>query len=86
MYRNDPTSVNGPHVCIKEGALTVKRSSSSLLLSVPAIKSRATLGDRAFIFAAPKLWNSLPSELREIKSIATFKRHLKTYLFKLAYI
>ena len=45
-----------------------------------------TLGDQAFWAAAPKLWNSLPQELREEHRIGTFKKKLKTYLFKKAYI
>ena len=56
-----------------------------MLLEVPTIKSKTTLGDRSFAMAAPKLWNTLPTELRRIQSVATFKCHLKTYLFKLAY-
>ena len=60
------------------------KSTYSLLLQVPRIKSQ-TLGDRSFAMAAPKLWNGLPRDLRETKSLVTFKRHLKTYFFKLAY-
>ena len=61
------------------------RSADSLFLSVPHINTKKTLGDRAFTIAAPKLWNSLPVELRQINSIFAFKRQLKTYLFQLAY-
>ena len=35
------------------------RSSKELLLKRPTIRSLATLGDRAFEVAAPKLWNAL---------------------------
>ena len=38
------------------------RSSDSILLSMPAARSK-TLGDRAFMVAAPRLWNSLQKEL-----------------------
>ena len=38
------------------------RSSNSILLSMPAVRSK-TLGDRAFMVAAPTIWNSLPKEL-----------------------
>ena len=47
---------------------------------MPSVKSKATLGDRAFAVAAPSLWNSLPSELRSITCVNSFKVHLKTYL------
>ena len=60
------------------------RSSDSILLSMPAAQSKL-LGDRAFMVAAPRLWNSLPIELREITNVNSFKAHIKTYLFKTLY-
>ena len=42
------------------------RGSNTLLPAMPSVKSKATLGDRAFAVAAPSSWNSLPSELRSI--------------------
>ena len=43
------------------------------------------LGERAFKKCAPKLWNSMPLPLKQCATLATFKKHLKTYLFQLAY-
>ena len=60
------------------------RSSDSILLSMPAAQSK-TLGDRAFMVAAPRLWNSLPKELRAITNVNSLKAHIKTYLFKTLY-
>ena len=60
------------------------RSSDSILLSMPAVRSK-TLGDRAFMVAAPRLWNSLPKELRAITNVNSFKAHIKTYLSKTLY-
>ena len=60
------------------------RSLGSILLSMPAVRSK-TLGDRAFMVAAPRLWNSLPKELREITNVNSFKAHIKTYLFRTLY-
>ena len=57
------------------------RSSGSILLSMPIVRSK-TLGDRAFMVAAPRLWNSLPKKLREITNVNSFKAHIKTYLFR----
>ena len=54
-------------------------------LDAPSIRTKVTLGDRAFQVAAPKLWNSLQSELRLISNIDIFKRHLKSYPFKVAF-
>ena len=62
------------------------RGSNTLLLAKPSVKSKVTLGDRAFAIAAPSLWNSLPSELRSITCLTSFKAHLKTFLFRHAYI
>ena len=59
------------------------RGSNTLLLAMPSVKSKATLCDRAFIVAAPSLWNSLPSELRSFTCVTSFKTHLKTYLLVL---
>ena len=60
------------------------RSSGSILPSMPAVRSK-TLGDRAFMVAAPRLWNSLPKELRAIANVNSFKPHIKTYLFRTLY-
>ena len=60
------------------------RSSGSILLSMPAVRLK-TLGDRAFMVAAPRLWNSLPKELCAITNVNSFKAHIKTYLFKTLY-
>ena len=52
------------------------RSSGSILLSMPAVRSQATLGDRAFMVAAPTLWNSLPKELRATTNVNSFKAQI----------
>ena len=41
-----------------------------------------TYGERAFSVAAPRLWNALPLNIRNCKTITTFKFVLKTHLFK----
>ena len=35
--------------------------------------------------AAPSLWNTLPSEIRNAQSVSVFKRRLKTLLFRKAF-
>ena len=42
-------------------------------------------GDRAFCVAAPRVWNRLPADLRQLRSTQTFRRHLKTFLFAASY-
>ena len=60
------------------------RSSSQFLLKEKKAKLK-TYGDRAFSVAAPRLWNKLPADVRGAKSIDSFKRSLKTHMFKLAF-
>ncbi len=60
------------------------RSSDQLLLSVPRSRCK-TKGDRAFSVVAPKLWNSLPLNIRASPSLDAFKSSLKTYLYSLAF-
>ena len=57
------------------------RSSSELLLNVPKYKLK-TYGHMAFCVAAPTLWNSIPSHIRNSKSLTVFKKQVKTFLFK----
>ena len=47
-------------------------------------RERVVMGGRNFAYRAPLAWNNLPPELRNTSlSLDTFRRHLKTYLFKL---
>ena len=60
------------------------RSSSQSRLVVP--KSRTvTYGSRSFSVAAPMLWNQLTEELKSARTLGSFKKQLKTYLFRLAH-
>ena len=60
------------------------RSARQNLLVVPWTRTK-TYGPKAFSEAAPRLWNSLPEELRLCPTVSSFKCCLKTYLFKLVY-
>ena len=60
------------------------RSSSHLSLSSKSYNLKCH-GFRSFSVAAPSLWNSLPSSIRDISSLGNFKTTLKTHLFKLSY-
>ena len=40
-----------------------------------------TYGHRAYTYAAPKLWNSLPSKIRALDNLDDFKKAIKTHLF-----
>ena len=54
------------------------------LLKVPKTK-RKTFADRGFSTYAPKIWNGLPRYIRDIDDLLTFRKNLKTYIFKLYY-
>ena len=72
-------------ISVKKNERYNLRSSSGLLINYCNIKSLVTLGDRSFQCAAPKLWNGLPSEIRNCPTLYSFKKSLKTYLFKEAF-
>ncbi len=42
-------------------------------------------GDRAFVIAGSKLWNSLPVSIRTIATESLFKTRLEAYLFESAF-
>jgi len=56
-------------------------SADSAMVVVPSTR-RSTLGDRAFPVASARAWNSLPSSVRNAPSLTTFRRELKTVLFR----
>ena len=43
------------------------------------------LGERAFCYAGPVVWNNLPVYIRAEPDITRFKNILKTYFFRLAF-
>ena len=53
------------------------RSSDSNFLA-----TTITYGDRSFAAIAPKLWNQQPLAIRQSDSVDSFKRAMKTYLFR----
>ena len=59
------------------------RSSDKNNFIVP--RSNLLLGERAFSVYAAKKWNMLDGQLKSLTSIESFKRHLKTHLFKMAF-
>ncbi len=62
----------------------ILRSSSVGLLHTLTARL-TTMGHRAFSRAAPRLWNSLPVNIRNSDSLSQFKAKLKTHLFRIAY-
>ena len=62
---------------VSDGRRRRLRSSDSLTCAVR--RTRNTYGDRCFAAAGPRVWNSLPVELRQCDSLKQFKRRLETY-------
>lgn len=59
------------------------RSSSKLKVSVPA--SRLLLAERAFSVSGAKIWNDIDLSVKQAPSLTSFKKRLKTYLFRKSY-
>ena len=57
------------------------RSNKGILLVDNSAKAKKTLGDRAFVNAAPRVWNRLPLDIRLAISYDNFKSMLKTHFF-----
>ena len=62
------------------GRYQTRYSTDVNILCVPRYKSE-TLGGRSLKSYGPKLWNNLPTHLRAIDNIVTFKKQLKIFLF-----
>ena len=60
------------------------RSTDSNLLFVP--RTFSAFGDCCFSVCEPRLWNELPTHIKDAESTNQFKVLLKTYFFKQAYL
>ena len=60
------------------------RSGKAVMLETPRTTTQA-YGDRSFSFMAATLWNKLSPELRSCKTYDTFKKGIKTFLYKQAF-
>ncbi|KXJ15782.1 RNA-directed DNA polymerase from mobile element jockey [Exaiptasia diaphana] len=67
-------------LCTSYKPIRTLRSAYKFQYKVPVSRT-ITFGDRAFAIAGPKLWNSLPEELKRSQNVDIFKSKLKTYLF-----
>ena len=64
-------------------ARTGLRSSGLMRLHEP--RTSTLWGDRSFTAAAARVWNQLPLAIKLSSSITTFKKNLKSHLYKQAY-
>ena len=78
--------INGMSPGYLSDPLQFRKSSKSLrpvsdeLLSLPRSATK-TYGDRAFSVFAPRFWNTLPFDIRNLSCVSAFKKSVKTYLF-----
>ena len=63
----------------------LRRNNKGILLSTPKRFTKVTMGDRSFMAAAPRLWNSLPVSIRSACTKSGFRQKLKTFLFSKAF-
>ena len=73
IYLSDLLSVYTPK-------RNLRSSSDNGILCIPKLRTK-TFWQRSFSFAAPTIWNSLPSELRHTDSIQQFKSALRSHLY-----
>ena len=59
---------------------TLRSSSDTRMLKIQQYK-RKTHGFRTFSCFGPRIWNSLPQDLRHCSTLSYFKAKLKTFLF-----
>jgi hypothetical protein len=62
---------------IKRRPLKRTKADNNNDLVIPSIK-RTSFGGRTIAYAGPKLWNTLPKELKLCENINNFKIKLKT--------
>ena len=68
------------------GAYNLRSSNKGLMLQAPNAITKKTLGFRAYMCAAPKVWNSVPYHVRDEIDFDEFKILLKTHHFNLALV
>ena len=69
---------------ISKSQRNTRSSNAHLILRVPFTR-KSTFADRSFSVAGPRMWNSLPAEIRLIEQFKPFKTAIKTLLFKRAF-
>jgi hypothetical protein len=73
------------HVKEHQTKYRLRSSSDTTALQDPPVHSQKTLGDRCFAHAASSIWKTIPIDIREANNSDSFKRSLKTHLFRKVY-
>ena len=67
-----------------QNRVNMRSCSMGVLLNIPKVK-QTTFAARSFRYIAPRLWNSLPTDIRCTTKLDKFKALLKTNLFQKAF-
>ena len=62
----------------------LRSSCNGILLNVTVPKK--TIGQSSSAVAGPQMWNDLPIDVRSAQSLTSFRKHLKTCLFRRHYL
>ena len=92
---SEKTGTNGHMSCCSQTHTTssdpshpqdnLRSCAMGIMLQTPRTLTKKTLCDCAFLAAAPKLWNGLPSQKRNEPNFHRLKGLLKTHFFRLAF-
>ena len=81
---NEPKYLRNMLEIFEQGTnVTTRQANEENRLHEP--RTNCNYGERAYSYCAPRLYNKLPLEIRNLPNIVQFKRMLKTHLFKLCY-
>ena len=85
-YKNvlDTIEIEHSQLALPHSVSRTLQSTGANLLHLP--KSNIVKGDRAFMIAGLKVWNSLPSNIRAITNLVDFKKKLKTFFYRRAFM
>ena len=65
--------------------MALRSSDDPYHLTEPRAVGERPFAARSFSYMAPRLYNRLPVSLKQLDSVETFKKHLKSFLFSRAY-
>ena len=66
---------------VRDSNINLHSSDDSFRMDEPRALGGCSFASRSFSFSAPRLYNQLPIELKNLTSVDSFKEHLKTFLF-----
>ena len=71
------------HICLNLFFAVFPPLLVSALWTISLYLYQKLLPKRAFSLSTPKLWNTLPTEIRNTRTLIDFKRELKTFIWKI---